>query len=288
MSDDLVFLKQDVQVEPLCDQWYAWPHLLSPATAARNITERHMRILDSYISAPAVHASAARNPRMLGGPFVDYGGKRVDELKALRDSTRKERADMFELSTALGDLNALLLGTAKGFSLKDLYPRVPAILRGYVELGYDLNNHANYRVIEPLLYKSRFYDDRCQSVMLSTITGDDRPFVLSTPRLEDDRSIHVRVPFSDTPLDSLFQLKSVPRPWPDVCALSEPPAANAALFRSFFTEAPPPRYAEYRGPGVRWRYFGHACIALETAGLTLLTDPVLSYTYESDISRFTY
>jgi L-ascorbate metabolism protein UlaG (beta-lactamase superfamily) len=39
---------------------------------------------------------------------------------------------------------------------------------------------------------------------------------------------------------------------------------------------------------VRWRYFGHACILVETRHLNILFDPVLSYTYESDISRYTY
>src|ERR1700751_4919949 len=33
---------------------------------------------------------------------------------------------------------------------------------------------------------------------------------------------------------------------------------------------------------------GHACILLETGGVSILLDPVLSYTYESDISRYAY
>jgi L-ascorbate metabolism protein UlaG (beta-lactamase superfamily) len=39
---------------------------------------------------------------------------------------------------------------------------------------------------------------------------------------------------------------------------------------------------------VRWRYFGHACILIETAGISMMFDPVLSYTYESNTSRYTY
>jgi len=35
-------------------------------------------------------------------------------------------------------------------------------------------------------------------------------------------------------------------------------------------------------------YFGHACILLETNDVSVLLDPVLSYTYESYISRYTY
>src|SRR5262249_38503772 len=57
---------------------------------------------------------------------------------------------------------------------------------------------------------------------------------------------------------------------------------------SFFTETPPVPYQPYRGLGIRWRYFGHACILIETKDITLLFDPVLSYTYESEISRYTY
>ena len=288
MSDEPVFLRQDMQVEPLWDQWYAWPHLISPATAARNLTERHLRIMESYIIAPALHVSATKNPKMLGGPFVDHGGRRVEDVKALRERTKRERGHLLELSTALTELNTMLMESAKGFSLDGLYPRIPEILRGYVELAYDLNNQPAYRVIEPLLYRSRFYDERAQSVMLSRISGDHRPFMLSTPRLEDENSLHLHVPFSDPRLDLLFQSKTAARPWSQIRALFDVPAEQESLFRSFFTHEPPPRYEPYRGSGIRWRYFGHACILIETAGMRLLFDPVLSYTYDCDVSRYTY
>ncbi len=83
MKNDLLFLKPNIQVEPLFDSWYAWAHLISPATAARNITERHLTIMDSYIGAPELHAAAVKNPKLLGGPFIDYGGERVDEESRL-------------------------------------------------------------------------------------------------------------------------------------------------------------------------------------------------------------
>ena len=40
--------------------------------------------------------------------------------------------------------------------------------------------------------------------------------------------------------------------------------------------------------GSRWRYFGHACILIESRETSILFDPVLSYTYESNVSRYTY
>jgi hypothetical protein len=65
MSDECFFLRQNIQVEPLIDHWYAWPHLIPPATAARNITERHLKIMDSYISNLQIHAQAVKNPNSL-------------------------------------------------------------------------------------------------------------------------------------------------------------------------------------------------------------------------------
>jgi L-ascorbate metabolism protein UlaG (beta-lactamase superfamily) len=287
MSEPL-YLRQNVQVEPLFDQWYAWAHLLPPATAARNVTDRHMKIMDSYISAPQVHAAAVRNPAMLGGPFIDYGGKRVDEIRALRDRTRRERAPLFELSTALNRLDELLRTTAKGQSLHPLYAEVPEPLQGFVELTYDLRHNASYRLLEPLLYRSHLYDRSAQSIMLSTTTGDDRPFVLSTPRLGSAESLQLPWAFEDERVDALFRLKTAPRPWSWIKTHLGIEDGDDALCRSFFTEEAPAPYQPYEGNGMRWRYFGHACILVETREVNILLDPVLSYTYESDISRYTY
>jgi L-ascorbate metabolism protein UlaG (beta-lactamase superfamily) len=288
MNNDLLYLRPNIQVEPLFDYWYAWSHLIPPATAARNLTERHFKIMDSYINAPQVHANAVKNPKLLGGPFMDYGGKRVDEIRNLRDQTKRLRPHLVELSNAIASLDETLRTHAKGFSLQPLYQMVPDILKGYVELVYDLNHNPSFRIIEPLLYRSRYYDRSAQSLMLSVLTGDDRPFVLSTPRLESDSLFHFRVPFDDEVVNELFRLKSVPRPWGEIKEMLKIPEESERLVWSFLTPDPPPSYSPYLGRGVRWRYFGHACILLETSDMKMLFDPVLSYTYESNVSRYTY
>lgn len=287
MSEPL-YLRQNVQVEPLFGGWYAWSHLVSPATAARNITDRHLKIMDSYIAAPQVHAAAVKNPKMLGGPFIDYNGARVDEITALRDRTKRERAKQIEFSAAIGELDQLLRTTANGHSLEPLYPRVPEILRGYVELTYDLNHHPSFRVIEPLLYRSDIYAPDAQSIVLSVTSGDDRPFVLSTPRLPSPTSLSLPWSFDDERVDALFRLKKTPLPWDQIRDRLVIGDADDALARNFFTVEPPEPYRPYDGDGIRWRYFGHACILIEARGVSILLDPVLSYTYESDISRYTY
>jgi L-ascorbate metabolism protein UlaG (beta-lactamase superfamily) len=288
MSNDLLYLRPNIQVEPLFDYWYAWSHLIPPATAARNLTERHLKIMDSYINAPRVHANAVKNPKLLGGPFVDYEGKRVDEIRNLRDQTKRMRPHLIELSAAIASLDEILRTHAKGYSLQPLYDMTPDVLKGYVELVYDMNNNPSFRIIEPLLYRSRYYDRSAQSLALSVLTGDDRPFLLSTPRLESDSLYQLRVPFDDEVVDELFRLKSSPRPWGEIREMLKAPEKSERLVRSFLTPDPPVPYSPYGGRGVRWRYFGHACILLETPSVSLLFDPVLSYTYESDVSRYTY
>jgi L-ascorbate metabolism protein UlaG (beta-lactamase superfamily) len=182
----------------------------------------------------------------------------------------------------------MLRDLARGYSLQPLYSQVPDILRGYVELAYDLNNQPSFRIIEPLLYRSEHYDRSQQSLMLSVISNDDRPFVLSTPRLESATSLHLALPFDHEVIDDLFRLKTTARPWRQIKEMLQIPDSKDDLMQSFLTEEPPTPYVPYDGKGIRWRYFGHACILIESQGLSILFDPVLSYTYESGMSRYTY
>lgn len=294
MAEQSYYLKPNVQVEPLFAQWYVWSHLIPPATAARNVAERHMKIMDSYVNAPAVHASAAKNPKMFGGPFIDYEGTKVDEIEELRRYTKEKLGSLLDLSRGIAELEDLLRTKATGSSLEPLYACVPQSLRGYVELGYDLNNHPSFRLIEPLLYRSPYYHEREQSLMLSLITPDKRPedltrpFILSTPRLEDDSSVHLRVPYRDPMIDELFSMKTQPRDWSCIRGMFNGQAPSEELLHSLFTDRQPKPYQRYSGNGVRWRYFGHACILVESNNVTFLLDPALSYAYESEVRRYTY
>lgn len=229
---------------------------------------------------------------MLGGPFIDYGPERASDIRQLRDQTVTKRAPLIELSRDLATLDSLLIAQAGGCSLLPLYPHVPDSLKGRVELSYDLDHRARFRLIEPLFYESEFYDSSSQSLRLSIVTGDDRPFVMSTPRLESADAVELRTPFASQIIDDLFKLKTEPRKWPVIVkmlgdTLSES-GAKTDVLRSLFTTRSPAPYNAYCGRGVRWRYFGHACILIESSTVSILSDPVLSYTYETDISRYTY
>jgi len=288
MANERLYLKPNVVVEPLVDQWYAWAHLIPPVTAAMNIVGRHLKIMESYVKAPQVHAAAVKNPAMLGGPFIDYKQPRVAEIQALIDRTKRDRGHLIALAAAVQQLDDLLRQEARGFSLEPLYAKVPELLRGYVELVYDLNNQPSFRFIEPLLYRSPFYEPSAQTLMLSLIRQDDRPFVLSTPRLAGPGDVHLRRPFHHPGIDELFKMKRAPQTFSYIKEALELEDEHDEAFASLLTPEAPPPYEPYMGDAVRWRYFGHACILVETRDLKILMDPVLSYTYESDISRYSY
>src|SRR5580692_8970307 len=192
---DLFYLRPNVVVEPLVHHWYAWSHLISPATAARNATDRHLRIMNSFIQSPGAHLAAVKNPKMLGGPFIDLSVDRVGDIERLAAETSK--TPLAELSRAICELDGMLRAQATGHSLEPLYKQIPEPLQGYVELVYDLHNNPSFRLIEPLLYKSPYYDPSQQTLMLSLITGDERPFVLSTPRFKEEGNAHLRIPFAN-------------------------------------------------------------------------------------------
>jgi L-ascorbate metabolism protein UlaG (beta-lactamase superfamily) len=287
MDNQLKYLKPNVVIEPLFDRWYAWSHLISPFTSAMNIVGRHLKIIDSYILAPNVHAAAVKNPKMLGGPFMDYDTNRVDEIKKLKERIVKSQKDNIELAAAIKALDKMLKENAKGYSLEPLYNKVPDLLKGYIELVYDLNGYPSFRVIETLVYKSNFFNKSSQSLALWLTENDSRPFVLSTPRLDEKNVVHVNIPFDHEVIDDLARMKRTPGTIEHIRDLLNVDESNFEIFNTFFTTSPMTSYRKYEGDKIRMRYFGHACIFIETKEMSILVDPLISYYgYQSDVSRF--
>lgn len=283
-----VYLKPNVVIEPLVDSWYAWSHLISPATSALNIVERHLKIMESYISASEIHAEAVLNPMMRGGPFMDFNRNRVEDVKELRELTLKNCQHLLDLSKAIKDLDKILSDEAKGFGLEKLYSKVPQILQGYVELFYSRQNVADFRFFESFLYNSKFYDEGRQSIALWLTDNDQRPFCLSTPRLNDNDIIRLNIPFKSAVIDELARMAREPN---DLSHISEILNLDplSSKVQNLFTTSPPPVYNKYVGDHIRMRYFGHACIFIETRDISILVDPLISYYgYESDVQHYSF
>jgi L-ascorbate metabolism protein UlaG (beta-lactamase superfamily) len=291
------YLKPNVSIEPLYNQWYAWWYLIPPQTAPMFVANLHLRIMKSFVSAPDVHVAALKNPALAGGPYINYPVSRAKDIERLLDRTIKEEAASLRFVEALAELDKLLAG-ATGHSLEPLYPKVPEMLQGYVELTYDLQHRATARFIEPLLYRSPHHRESSQSMVLQLITRDARPYVFSTPRLDTEGAIHLRRPFRDPAIDALFAMRATPGSIDEIGAALGIEPRDAALFATLFTDQPPrppqgstersPNGNRYDGDGVRIRYFGHACVLIESRDVAILTDPVISYDFSTELRRFTH
>ncbi len=283
-----MYLKNNVIIEPLINQWYAWSYLISPATAAMYIANSHLPIMDSFVAAPQVHRDALKNPAMIGGPFINYDANRVEEIRELRERTQKQQSHMLTLALGIQDLEKLLKEHTPGTSLEPLYEKIPPALRGYVELVQDTNNYPSIRLIEGLLYRSPYYNPSNQSIKLYLGDTDNRAFVLSTPRLPDNQSLHLQIPFCESSLDKLFSMRHSPLPYNEIRDILKISESDEAVFSKFFTTTPPTPTAKYDGEEVRIRYFGHACVLIETNSVSVLCDPLVSYPNNSGIHRYTY
>lgn len=245
--------------------------------------------MQSYVQNPQIHAQAVKDPKLLGGPFIDLQGQNISEISEMIEYTKNECKKLIELNSALKEIDKLLQNEAKGYSLEEFYNRIPEPLKGMIELVYDLNNHPSVRLIEPFIYK-KYYNSSSQQIAISHINNDFRNFVLSTPRIENENELRLDIPFYDKRLDYLFSLKKEPQPIENIIETFNIVGSKQNLFKSFFTTTIPSKSPDnnYYDEGVRIRYFGHACILVQTKEISILFDPVISYSYEGEIDRYTF
>jgi L-ascorbate metabolism protein UlaG (beta-lactamase superfamily) len=287
-SEDLLFIKPNLIIEGLIDQFYAWLYLIPPAQSAMNLSNLHLSMLDSYVQQPKVHAAAVANPKMRGGFFVDYDGERVAEIKELRERLVSENSALLELATGIKETDELLRAQATGFDLTGLYRQLPDAVRGFVELVYDLNHQPSMRFLEPLLYRSRYYRDERQSIELSLDEGGSRPFTLSTPRLPRPGHLQLPLPLRHEGIDRLFSARLSPASFGELREALEIEAdEHAQILRSFLTTDPVIPAERDVTTGGRVRYFGHACLVLQSPTVSIITDPFISADHRAS-DRYTY
>jgi L-ascorbate metabolism protein UlaG (beta-lactamase superfamily) len=287
MAQPNYYLKSNLLARPLINQWYAKDQMVPPMCLAMYMKNIHMELMKSYVAAPEFHAQSAHDPKLIGGPWIDCEPARANQIEALLERTAYEQRDLLQLADAIIAVDKILDKEGTGYSLEPVYAQVPIPLRGRVELVYDLNNHSSIRFIEELFYRSPYYKPQLQSIALSTLDEDYRPFQWTTPWLDDGRSIQWRIPFSDQNIDQLFQLRHEARPFEYTQELLSTGKSQESLLRSFLTKERPAPAQSYGGSGVRLRYYGHACVLIETRSVSILTDPVVSYRHLSGPVRFT-
>jgi L-ascorbate metabolism protein UlaG (beta-lactamase superfamily) len=291
MTTALKYLKPNVAFEPLICRWHAWPFLVAPASFAMVVKNRLVPLLESFVEDPEFHRESARDPALRGGSFLDYDGD-LALAQGLLDHLHTAVQPQLELADALLAANEVLLREANGTSLEPLYARMPESLQGLIELGYDLNNHATVRVIEPLLYSSKFYVPGHQSVLLHTIGNEERPFVLVTPLIDPSVGVLLDAPFNDPLYDDLARMRErglPPAEFDRLCLRIGERGADVSKLSALFTEqAPVSRHTPVPEGDVRVRYFGHASLLIEGGGTSILTDPSLGYETGGGEDRYSF
>ena len=277
MSEDQQFLRAKTIVEPLVDRFYAWPHTLAPIQAAMNLAFLQVPLLESYLQSPQVHINASNDPALRGGYFINIVEQRAGEVRDLLAEIKRERAGMLRFAEAIAEGQELLRANATGYDLTPLYPKLPEELGGLVELAYDTDNQAQMRFMEPLAYTNpAVYQEARQSVQLSFETGIERPFILSTPRLPSPDVLELAIPFRHAGLAELFKTRVRPTTLSRLREALELDDAQAGRLAGMLTDQPslsPDRHIEAGG---RVRYFGHACLVLQSPEAAIVTDPFIS------------
>jgi len=172
-----------------------------------------------------------------------------------------------------------------------LYAQIDELIRYGVDLSYDVCKQPGPRFIEPVFYDGPLYDVSLQSCVFETVTCEPRKFVLSTPQVSPCQStVTLRMPFRDRLWDELYAGSA------DAAALLEQlrpllgdPDRAAPMLAGMLTQRSPVRDdAAWPHDTVRIRYFGHACVLIQCAGISILIDPLISYPGEAKLDHFTF
>ena len=202
--------------------------------------------------------------------------ERADEVRDLLASIKRDRAHILRFAEAIAEGQELLRANATGFNLTPLYSKLPPELGGLVELAYDTDNQAPMRFMEPIVYQSDVYQESRQSVQLSLETGIERPFILSTPRLHLARGPRIDVPFRHDGLEELFKARVRPTTLGRLREALDLDDVQASRLAGMLSERPSLAEDRHVEAGGRIRYFGHACLVLQTPQAALVTDPFIS------------
>ena len=189
--------------------------------------------------------------------------------------------------TAITEAEKIIRQNATGFDLTPLYSRLPPALSGMVELAYDSSNQPSMRFIKPLVYESSAYTEDRQSVQLSLETGVERPFILSTPRLPSPDVLELRIPFRHPGLEELFRARVRPATEGALREALELNADQAQWLDRLLTSEPDLASDRHIDSGGRIRYFGHACLVMQTPQAAIVTDPWVNADTAAS-GRFTY
>lgn len=271
------YLREQTKIEPLVYRWYAWSHLISPIQQALHLAYRYVPALKSFLANPNVHVAALRDSRMFTGPYLQLDKKYAALAQDLLQDILHRGSSVLRVADEIIGFDRQLQSYAKGSTLDPIYGMVPEFFKGVLELTYSLNNKPSLRLFESMLDDfSTPYADACQ-IGFNDILDEERGYFLNAPRL-DSRCFVVNIPFNHSVFNNISAARIRPISFPDVADELALSPADRQRLGTFFTTTPPLRKdVSYEGASIRVRYFGHACVLIETADASILIDPLVSW-----------
>jgi L-ascorbate metabolism protein UlaG (beta-lactamase superfamily) len=275
---------------PLVNSWVAHPYLVAPLTFGLYTRHGHLEILESFIDNPKQHLVSSNTPQLRGGPFINYAGDPAD-IARFRDETLERCALHLRGADAINGMYQMLLAQAKGSGVHGLYAQIDELIRYGVDLSYDVCKQPGPRFIEPVFYDGPLCDTSLHTCVLERATDEPRAFALSTPQVRPpESSVTLELPFGDPVWDELYGGCADRAALVDQVRthLKDPERASPILAEMLAARRPAADDAAWPHDTVRVRYFGHACVLMQCAGISILIDPLISYPGEATVDRFTF
>jgi len=275
---DLVYLRPNVKLELLTGRWYTWPHLLSPIQYALNLAFRQIPMIEAYLADPQSHANIMNDSDLKSAPILHVDTENADYLTSLLTRLQQDCSPAIRFANDISNLDRAIVGQRTAGSLEHIYATLPDSLRGLVEVTRDHCNQPALRIYEELMFGDCVDSAPQQEISLTTLPDKERPFFLNTPRLLDTARFDIRIPFRDSRYDMLITSRRHPVSFECLCNTLNINHISRNHFREFFTHKPPIRRAEPPcNSSFRLRYFGHACVLLETPDISILVDPMTTW-----------
>ena len=283
-----LYLRPEAKIEPLVGRWYAWPHLISPVQAALNLVHRQIPVLRSFLANASIHLAASEDPELFAGPFVGLQKEDIPAVNELLEYCERQFASAIKLATDLKQFEQTFASQATGGHLDQIYQSLPDSLAGRIELSYDTSNRPVMRLFEELIYGGAADMASGQQLSIFVAPDEERAFFLNTPRLPSPDRLDLDVRFANQRLDTLLRMRTYSSTMAELQDDLELTPEQCERLSSFLTtEAPERRAPAYLGGDVRVRYFGHACVLLQTSDVSILFDPVVAQDRHSPEAHLT-
>ncbi len=280
---DFYILNPSVIAKPLVNSWYAWVNYIFPPSLAMYAKNSHEKLINKFIEEVKLYSKDHNDSKKSSQFCKLYDSQDIDNLVILLEDTLKNYTLSIDLAKQIENLYQVVKENQLkgGCTVTSLYNLIPDSLKGMVEFNLDLTNIIQMRFIEPLFYKSRFFQKNLQSVLFqkSDRLGRCLSF-LSMPQYASKEALEIKKPFDSHCYDFISKSRCNPISenqieefYFDVIERKE---TTLEKFKTFFVKTDLSKkntVIDSLNQDFIIKYIGHACLLIKCGEINLLIDP---------------